>query len=178
MKRISARWFARVSLIITVAVAGMPLAAHAAPEVVAWVWQNESGQANVPSGMSNVVAIAAGDYHSLALTAEGGMVAWGSNGWGETNVPGGLSNAVGIAAGGSHSLALLRQPTVPTPRLELSRGFPACCCARPVCQERGCRQNPSLLPTACIGFALPTRPNPPSSSVSLGNESGARDCEN
>jgi hypothetical protein len=35
MKRISARWFASVSLIVTVAVAGTPLAGHAAPEVVA-----------------------------------------------------------------------------------------------------------------------------------------------
>jgi len=30
---------------------------------------------------------------------------------------------VAIAAGSSHSLALMGQPTVPTPRLELSRGI-------------------------------------------------------
>jgi hypothetical protein len=34
-----------------------------------------------------------------------------------------LNNVVAIAAGHGHSLALMRQPTVPTPRLELSRGM-------------------------------------------------------
>ena len=38
-------------------------------------------------------------------------------------VPSELSNVMAIAAGMYHSLALLRQPTVPTPRLELSRGM-------------------------------------------------------
>ena len=83
MKKISAELFASVSLVTTVIVAGTPLAAHAAPEVVAW-----------------------GDNYS-----------------GGTTVPSALSNVVGIAAGALHSLALLRQPTVPTPRLELSRGM-------------------------------------------------------
>ena len=49
------------------------------------------------------------------------MVAWGEGS--ATKVPSGLSNVVAIAAGGDHSLALLRQPTVPTPGLELSRGL-------------------------------------------------------
>jgi hypothetical protein len=66
MKKISARWFACVSWIITVAVAGIPLAGHAAPEVVAW-GDNHYGQTDVPSGLSNVVEIAAGYAHSLAL---------------------------------------------------------------------------------------------------------------
>jgi alpha-tubulin suppressor-like RCC1 family protein len=90
--------------------------------VVAW-GDNGYGQTNVPSGLSNAVAIAAGKYHSLALTAEGRMVAWGANDIGQANVPSGLSNLVGIAAGADHSLALMRQPTVPTPRLELSCGM-------------------------------------------------------
>jgi len=85
----------------------------------------------VPSGLSNVVGITAGLVHSLALTAEGRVVAWGSNWHGQTNVPSGLSNVVAITAGGregsrglyGHSLALMGQPTVPTPRLELSRGM-------------------------------------------------------
>jgi len=36
MKEISTKLFPSVSLIITVTVAGTPLAGHAAPEVVAW----------------------------------------------------------------------------------------------------------------------------------------------
>ncbi len=105
MKKINAHWFARVLLIITVAVAGTPLPGHAAPEVVAW-GDNSAGQTNVPSGLSNVVAIAAGGFNSLALTAESRMVAWGANDFGQTNVASGLSNVVAIATGGLHCLAL------------------------------------------------------------------------
>jgi alpha-tubulin suppressor-like RCC1 family protein len=86
MKKICAKRFASLSLIITVVAAGMPLAAHAGPEVVAW-GDNDSGQTSVPSGLSNVVAIAAGSLHSLALTAKGRVVAWGSNGFNQTDVP-------------------------------------------------------------------------------------------
>jgi hypothetical protein len=90
--------------------------------VVAW-GANGAGQTNVPSGLSNVVGIAVGYMYSLALTAEGRVVGWGRNWSGQTNVPSGLSNVVAIAAGGTHSLALMGQPTVPTPRLELSRAM-------------------------------------------------------
>jgi hypothetical protein len=37
--------------------------------VVAWGWNNY-GQCNVPAGLSNVVAVAAGGYHSLALKVD------------------------------------------------------------------------------------------------------------
>jgi hypothetical protein len=119
MKKISAKLSASISLMITVTVAGTPLAAHAAPEVTAWGAGTTNtgsypqyGQSEVPSGLSNVVAIAAGYEHSLALTAEGLVVAWGDNEYGQTTVPSGLSNVVGIAAGGSHSLALTAEGRV------------------------------------------------------------------
>ena len=73
--------------------------------VVAWGNTNY-GQATVPLGLSNVVAIAAGDWHSLALQSNCTVVAWGNNDSGQTNVPVGLSNVVAIAAGSDHSLAL------------------------------------------------------------------------
>jgi hypothetical protein len=73
--------------------------------VVGW-GDNGEGQTDVPAGLSNVVAVAAGCNHSLALTAEGQVIGWGWNGQGQTDVPSALSNAVAIAAGGSHSLAL------------------------------------------------------------------------
>ena len=100
------------------------LALTAEGQVVAW-----GAQTDMPDGLSNVVTIAAGGSHSLALTAEGRVVACGCGYNSSTcvpmTVPSGLSNVVAIAAGGAawsnlHSLALLRQPTVPTPRLELS----------------------------------------------------------
>jgi alpha-tubulin suppressor-like RCC1 family protein len=70
----------------------------------------EAAGTNVPPGLSNVVAIAAGgsdgDYHSLALRADGKVVAWGSNRYGQTNVPVSLTNVVAISAGDYHNLAL------------------------------------------------------------------------
>jgi hypothetical protein len=66
----------------------------------------------VPAGLSNVVAIAAGDSHSLALKADGTVVAWGYNNYGQTNVPAGLSNVAAIAGGWAHSLALKNDGTV------------------------------------------------------------------
>ena len=70
-----------------------------------------------------VLAVAAGYFHSLGLCADGTVLGWGGNSFGQTDVPSGLSNVVSIAAGSSHTLALLRQPTVPTPRLVLSRAL-------------------------------------------------------
>jgi hypothetical protein len=53
-----------------------------------------------------VVAIAAGDFHSLTLRADGTVVGWGYTNYGQARVPDGLSNVVAIAAGDTHSLAL------------------------------------------------------------------------
>jgi len=72
----------------------------------------------VPGGLSNVVAVAAGGNHSLALRADGTVVAWGENNdalgnfAGQSVVPAELTNAVAIAAGEYHSLALRADGTV------------------------------------------------------------------
>jgi alpha-tubulin suppressor-like RCC1 family protein len=74
---------------------------------------NSFGQRNVPATMTNdVIAIAAGGTHSLALKANGTVVAWGANDYGQTTVPPGLTNVIGIAAGWQHSLALRANGTV------------------------------------------------------------------
>jgi hypothetical protein len=78
-------------------------AGRAAGQVL--VWGNRS-LTNVPPNATNVIALAAGDSHCLALRADGTVVAWGSNSSGQTNVPSDLTNAVSIAAGSHHSLAL------------------------------------------------------------------------
>jgi len=72
---------------------------------VAW-GDNYFGQCNVPASLSNVVAVAAGGQHSLALKQDGTVVAWGTNNYGQCNVPASLSNVVAVAAGWEHSLAL------------------------------------------------------------------------
>ncbi|MBB6447896.1 RCC1 domain-containing protein [Bacillus benzoevorans] len=79
--------------------------------------------------LNNVTAIAAGEFHSLALLIDGTLLAWGNNEYGQlgdgtntnSNVPvqvlgtggmGILNNVVAIAGGGFHSLALLNDGTV------------------------------------------------------------------
>jgi hypothetical protein len=59
-----------------------------------------------------VVAIAAGDYHSLAVQADGTVAAWGDDSQGQSDVPLGLTNVVAVSGGGAHSLALTADGTV------------------------------------------------------------------
>jgi alpha-tubulin suppressor-like RCC1 family protein len=73
--------------------------------VSAW-GSNSDGQATAPPGLTNVVALAAGSYHSLALKADGRTVAWGKNNYGQTSVAAFLTNVVAVAAGSYHNLAL------------------------------------------------------------------------
>ena len=84
---------------------GTPLPFTTGRKVVAW-GRNNFGQTNVPSGLVNVVQIAAGYTHSVALKADGTVVAWGSNTLGETNVPAGLTDVVAVDAGQNFSVAL------------------------------------------------------------------------
>jgi len=74
-----------------------------AGQIVAW-GNNTYGQCNAPSG-NDFVAIAAGEYHSLALKSDGSLVAWGLNKYSQCDVPAG-NNFTAIACGGYHSLAL------------------------------------------------------------------------
>ena len=80
--------------------------------VLAWGNNSSDSVTNVPAGLNDVVAVAGGDYHSLALRSDGTVAAWGRNWEGQTNVPAGLSSVVAVAGGGSHSLALRSDGTV------------------------------------------------------------------
>lgn len=95
-----------------------------------WAWGSNSngqlgngttgGYSNVPvqlSGFTEVVAIAGGGSHSIALRSDGTVWAWGDNGNGQlgdgtntsSNVPGqvsGLTGVTAIAANGMHTIAL------------------------------------------------------------------------
>jgi alpha-tubulin suppressor-like RCC1 family protein len=81
--------------------------------VVAWGDDSHS-QTNVPPGLTNIVAVAGGSFHSLALDGTGEVLGWGDNILGETTSPSGLSNAVAIAAGDGFSLALQSNGTIIT----------------------------------------------------------------
>jgi len=74
----------------------------------------DTGQCSVPENLSGVVAISAGAFHSLAVRADGHVVAWGCRGrdGGQCGVPADLSGVTAVAAGTFHSLALRRDGTV------------------------------------------------------------------
>ncbi len=79
---------------------------------IAFDGENGAGQLDAPAGLTNAVAVAAGEYFSLALKNNGTVVGWGDNTYGETNIPIGLSNVVGIAAGAYHGVAVLANGSV------------------------------------------------------------------
>ena len=72
------------------------------------VWGN--AQANlqrIPAiTTSNVVQIAMGDHHALALMTTGKVVGWGTNLQGELTIPPTLSDVIQISVGTNHSVAL------------------------------------------------------------------------
>lgn len=68
---------------------------------------NQTNRITVPAEATNIVAIAAGLNHILALRADGKIIAWGDNGYGQLNVPTG-GTISDIVAGGFGSLALVR----------------------------------------------------------------------
>lgn len=70
------------------------------------------GARNVPAGLSNIVSVAVGYAHGLALKSDGKVIAWGLNDQGQTNVPSNLTNAVAIAAYYNNSMALRHDGTV------------------------------------------------------------------
>ena len=75
--------------------------------VAAW---GDMGQQTVAPGLTNIIAIAAGDFHGLALRADGTVVGWGQ---GPAAIsPQGLSNVISVSAGYLSSLALKSDGTV------------------------------------------------------------------
>ncbi|MCI2253885.1 Ig-like domain-containing protein [Domibacillus sp. PGB-M46] len=102
-----------------------------------WTWgRNDEGQLGHSSfayrdanpkavgGLPAIIAIAAGDQHTLAVDEQGNVWAWGRNAYGQAgkdamtgNVPkpekvAGITDVVAVAAGAEHSVALKRDGTV------------------------------------------------------------------
>lgn len=102
---------------VSVTLAGLlaALPGHAGAKVFAWgagtfVTSDPSdfynyGQSIVPDSLTNIVMVAGGWRHSLALRADGTVSGWGDGSLRQTNV---LSNSkyISIACGGLHSLGL------------------------------------------------------------------------
>ena len=64
----------------------------------------------MPEDLTNVMAIAAGANHNLALRRDKTVVAWGANNAGQSAIPEGLSNVIAIAAGRLSSAAIVIVP--------------------------------------------------------------------
>src|SRR5215472_4680844 len=64
--------------------------------VIGW-GDNDEGETDIPAGLDSVIAIAAGWYHSVAVTGAGKVVAWGSSARGLLDVPAGLTGVAAIA---------------------------------------------------------------------------------
>jgi hypothetical protein len=77
------------------------------------IWGNRGiGATNVPVGLTNAIAIGAGEYFFMALRSDGNIFAWGDKYYSPTNLPYGLSDVMAIAAGKEHGLALKANGTV------------------------------------------------------------------
>src|SRR5436190_3484095 len=77
-------------------------------------WPPIGNVTNVPTGLTNIVAVAAGLEDALALRADGTVVAWGANDYGITNVPAAATNVVSISSGWLFHTALRADGTVVT----------------------------------------------------------------
>jgi alpha-tubulin suppressor-like RCC1 family protein len=78
--------------------------------VAAW-GRNTESQCNVPAGLANVISIAAGAKHSLALRANGSVTNWGAywdgvTSYGPVSIPSSFTNITAIACGDDHDLFL------------------------------------------------------------------------
>jgi alpha-tubulin suppressor-like RCC1 family protein len=80
-------------------------------QVVAW-GDDSGGQTNVPANLDDAVAIAGGDYHSVAIRDDGTLIAWGFDDDGQTDVPTNSLPFVSIAAGADHNLAIVENGSV------------------------------------------------------------------
>jgi Regulator of Chromosome Condensation (RCC1) repeat protein/Calx-beta domain-containing protein/Big-like domain-containing protein len=81
------------------------------PQIVGWGC-NFAGETQAPAGLSNVIALAGGQYHTLALKRDGTVVAWGRNDFGQNDVPAEATGIVAIASLRFHDLAVTRDGRV------------------------------------------------------------------
>ena len=88
------------------------LALRADGSVAAFGGDNLYGERRVPSGVVGAVEVAAGEFFSAALLANGQVVVWGSDGLGVVSVPVQATNVISLKAGASHLVALRSDGTV------------------------------------------------------------------
>jgi Regulator of chromosome condensation (RCC1) repeat len=66
----------------------------------------------MPTGLSGVTMVSAGNNHCMALKANGTVVCWGNNSFGQSTPPAGLTDVTAISAGNNFSVARKSNGTV------------------------------------------------------------------
>lgn len=61
-----------------------------------------------PPPLDDIVSVAPGAFHCVALRQDGNIVAWGSNAHGQLEIPESLTDVAAVCSGRHHSLALTR----------------------------------------------------------------------
>jgi len=89
-------------LLLALSLAGTAQGQSADGSIVGWGWQVVVSQ----GALDNLVAVAAGYWHSLGLKSDGSIVAWGWNDYGHCDVPAPNADFVAVAGGWYHSLGL------------------------------------------------------------------------
>jgi trimeric autotransporter adhesin len=83
--------------------------------VIGW-GSNTFGATTIPAAATNVVAIAAGLWHSLALRADGTVIGWGWDADGQVTIPAGLKTLPApIVTGSVNSAVPGAYPLIPSP---------------------------------------------------------------
>jgi hypothetical protein len=76
---------------------------------------NTKGQLKFPAGTKkDIISVAAGGAHGMALTRRGLVLSWGDNAFGQVTIPKGLRNVTQIAGGTNHSLVIKKDGSVQT----------------------------------------------------------------
>ena len=101
---------AAVSTLMSLLIGTAPTTSAAGRAGLVTSWGGYTLAVRAPASLADTgaTAIAAGDYHGLALLPGGRVVGWGIDEHGETKVPASLNGktVTAISAGGHHSLAL------------------------------------------------------------------------
>ena len=87
------------ALLVSPALGGTP------GEIVGWGYDNYGQVSQVPTG-AGYTGIAGGEYHSVALRANGSIVGWGLDNYGQVSQAPAGTGYTAIAAGVYHSVAL------------------------------------------------------------------------
>ena len=106
----------KVGLVLFVML-GVAQVCQASSEVKTWgyYWKGKSAifvPVSPPPVLNNPIAMVGGAGHSMALQANGSVIAWGDDTFNQSAVPPGLSGVIAIASGDYHSLALRANGTV------------------------------------------------------------------